>query len=299
MEPIKVSKMEQATEMTSVNHPEIEFENSDEYQEPVFASVMRAFGCCMGYFCLPISCGCCCRPYQNVEKGYVGVIQEFGRVKREVKDGMYYVNPVTEQLQQVNVKIQVVDLDNKSMVTSDLIPVNIDSVVAYKITKVDDALFKVDNIRNSIIELSYTTLRNVIGSKTLKNLLSNRIEIAEAVKEIVDENVHKWGVAVEFIQIKDINVPKDTMTSLSSAATSEREGEAKIISARAEVESAKLMREASDILNTEAAMQIRYLETMQKIGSSNNSKIVFMPMDSGFKMENVSKAVVAQEMLDD
>lgn len=162
-------------------------------------------------------------------------------------------------------------------------------------------MFKVDDIRQSIIELAYTTLRNVIGSNTLKNLLSNRSEIAVSVKEIVDESVHRWGVSVDRIQIKDIKVPKDTMTSLSSATTSEREGEAKIISARAEVESAKLMREASDLLNTKAAMQIRALETYRNMASSvsQGTKVIFVPIDLNGG-SNVSKnPILTNELINE
>src|SRR5689334_17375210 len=92
----------------------------DGYKEPLYAKFLRTLGCCIGYSCIPCfggCCGNCCYPYKTVNKGSRAVIQEFGRFKREVGDGMHYVNPVTEAIFPVNQRIQVIDLAKQEVMT--------------------------------------------------------------------------------------------------------------------------------------------------------------------------------------
>ena len=100
------------------------------------------------------------------------------------------------------------------------------------------------------------------------------------ILDIIAEVASSWGIKVESILLKDLRFSQELQESLSAAAKQKRIGESKVIAAQAEVESAKLMREASDILNTPAAMQIRYLETLQNMAKSANSKVIFMPGES-------------------
>ena len=271
-----------------------QLEIEEDYQEPCFASFMRGLGCCFGYSCLSLG-GLCCYPYKTVDRGSKAVIQEFGRLKRTVGEGLHYVNPITEKLTDMSQKIQVIDLQRQNVMTSDKLSINIDSVVYYQVTNIEDAIFKVQNITASIIELSYTTLRNVIGKASLEQCLSQREQIAKNIKEIVDENVKNWGVQIISIQIKDIQIPANIMTSLSSAVTAERDAEAKIITAKANVAAAKLMREASDILNTDAAMQIRALEVIDKLAHSQNTKVVILPADLSLQ-STIRKNLATNEM---
>jgi erythrocyte band 7 integral membrane protein len=104
-------------------------------------------------------------------------------------------------------------------------------------------------------------------------------------------------VHISDIQIKDIIVPPNIMNLLSSAATAEREATAKIINARADVSAAELMKKAADMLNSDAAMQIRHLEVMRQLAESSNAKIIFMPTDAK-TMETMKQTMVAQEVLE-
>lgn len=103
-------------------------------------------------------------------------------------------------------------------------------------------------IRSSLVERAQTTLRDVVGSRTLQSVISDRTEVARQVEEIVENVAEKWGVTIESILIKDIIFSRDLQESLSSAATQRRIGESKVIAARAEVDAARLMRQAADIL---------------------------------------------------
>lgn len=99
------------------------------------------------------------------------------------------------------------------------------------------------------------------------------------IKEYVTENIDKWGIEITNVYIKEIVLNKELQNSLSSAARERRMAQSKIISAKADVESAKLMREAADILDSKSAMQIRFLETLQGVVKNGNKKVVFMSLD--------------------
>lgn len=122
-----------------------------------------------------------------------------------------------------------------------------------------------------------TTLRHILGMRVLQELIENREAIGEEIQEVIDGPARHWGVKVESVLIKDITFSKELQESLSSAAQAKRMAESKVIGAQAEVDSAKLMRAAADILNTPAAMQIRYLETMTNMAKGSNTRVIFMP----------------------
>jgi erythrocyte band 7 integral membrane protein len=118
-------------------------------------------------------------------------------------------------------------------------------------------------------------------------VIERREEIAQSIREIIEETAASWGVQVESMLIKDIVFSQELQDSLSMAAQSKRTGEAKVIAARAEVESAKLMRQAADILASPAAMQIRYLEAMQAMARTSGSKVIFLPGSQGQMVQSM------------
>ena len=161
--------------------------------------------------------------------------------------------------------------------TKDNVNLHLTSVIYYHITSPHKAAFGISNIRQALVERTQTTLRHVIGARVLQDVIERREEIAQSIREIIEDTASGWGVAVESMLVKDIIFSQELQDSLSMAAQSKRTGEAKVIAARAEVESAKLMRQAADILSSAPAMQIRYLEAMQAMAKSANSKVIFMP----------------------
>ncbi|GAB7323153.1 hypothetical protein MBLNU13_g05654t1 [Cladosporium sp. NU13] len=212
-----------------------------------------------------------------VEQGNVGLVTKFGRFARAVDPGLVKINPLSESLVQVDVKIQIVEVPKQVCMTKDNVNLQLTSVIYYHITSPHKAAFGISNIRQALIERTQTTLRHVIGARVLQDVIERREEIAQSIREIIEETATGWGAQVESMLVKDIIFSQDLQDSLSMAAQSKRTGEAKVISARAEVESAKLMRQAADILSSAPAMQIRYLEAMQQMAKQANSKVIFMP----------------------
>jgi len=235
------------------------------------SSAGKLFGSC-GIFCF-----LCSNPYKEVEQGEVGLVQTFGALSRTVEPGLSYVNTWSEKLTRVSIKINIREIPAQKCFTRDNISVIITSVVYYNIIDPQRAIYSIANIHDAIIERTQTTLRDVIGGRTLQEVVEKREEIAESIEHVIAKTAFDWGVNIESILIKDLTLPDKVQSSLSMAAEAKRIGEGKIINAKAEVESAKLMRKAADILASKPAMQIRYLDALQNMAKAPGTRVIFMP----------------------
>ncbi|KAF2877795.1 stomatin family protein-like protein [Massariosphaeria phaeospora] len=252
-------------------------DDADEDDHGWYGSMMNSLGACIGTLGAIPCCIFCPNPYKQVSQGNVGLVTKFGRFSRAIDPGLVKINPLSEHLLQIDVKIQIVEVPQQICMTKDNVSLHLTSVIYYRITSPHRAAFGISNIRQALVERTQTTLRHVIGARVLQDVIERREEIAQSIREIIEETAAGWGVEVESMLVKDIIFSQDLQESLSMAAQSKRTGEAKVIAARAEVESAKLMRQAADILSSAPAMQIRYLEAMQAMAKSASSKIIFMP----------------------
>ncbi|KAI0900645.1 stomatin-like protein [Annulohypoxylon nitens] len=242
-----------------------------------YGNMVNAFGSCMGSLGAIPCIICCPNPYKQVHQGNVGLVTKFGKFYKAVDPGLVKINVLSERLIQVDVKIQIVEVPRQVCMTKDNVTVDLTSVIYYHITSPHKAAFGIANVRQALIERTQTTLRHVVGARVLQDVIERREEIASSIREIIEDVAGGWGVQVESMLIKDIVFSQELQQSLSMAAQSKRIGESKIIAAKAEVESAKLMRQAADILSSAPAMQIRYLEAMQAMAKSANSKVIFLP----------------------
>jgi len=223
-------------------------------------------------------CFCCPNPYKPVQQGFVGLVSRYGQFYKSVDPGLVKINPFAEELRTISVQIQLALVPQQVALTRDNVSVQIDSVIYWHVKNPYKAAFGIQDVRTALIERAQSTLRQVVGARTLQNLITERDEIAREIEEIVEKVVEIWGIQIESLLIKDVLFSPELQQSLSSAAQQKRIGEAKVIAARAEVDSAVLMRQAADILASDAAMQIRQLEALQAMAKSGNSKIIFVPM---------------------
>ncbi|ESZ89998.1 stomatin-like protein [Sclerotinia borealis F-4128] len=253
-----------------------------------YGSMINTLGSCIGTCGAIPCCFVCPNPYKPVSQGNVGLVTKFGRFYRAVDPGLVKINPLSERLIQVDVKIQIVEVPQQVCMTKDNVTLHLTSVIYYHITSPHKAAFGISNVRQALVERTQTTLRHVVGARVLQDVIERREEIAQSIEEIIEDVASGWGVQVESMLIKDMIFSNELQDSLSMAAQSKRIGESKVIAARAEVESAKLMRQAADILSSAPAMQIRYLEAMQAMAKSANSKVIFLPGAStiGSQMAN-------------
>lgn len=240
------------------------------------ASCGSFFGCLGTIPC----CLCCSNPYTQIKQGNVGLVTRFGELARVVDPGSNYVNIFSEDIQAISVMTEVNNIPEQACMTKDNVTVHLNSVIYYNIVDPQKATFGIRDVHDALSQRTQTTLRDVVGARSLQDIIEHREELAEAIQLVISETVKEWGVVVESILIKDLRLEHAITDSLSKAAQAKRIGESKIITAKAEVESAKLMRQAADILASKPAMQIRYLDAMQSMAKSAGSKVIFMPSSS-------------------
>lgn len=153
-------------------------------------SMGSLFGLC-GVFCF-----LCSNPYKQVQQGEVGLIQTFGALSRTVEPGLCYVNTWSEKLFKVNIKINIREIPAQRCFTRDNVSVIITSVVYYNIIDPQKAIYNISNIDEAIIERTQTTLRDVIGCRTLQEVVEKREAIAEAIEHIISKTAFDWGLTL-------------------------------------------------------------------------------------------------------
>ena len=247
-----------------------------------YEAIVRFYGNCCGAV-TTWCCVCCPNPYKSVPESHYGVVKEFGKFTKVLSPGLHYLNPVVESLTLVDAREKLIDLKKQSIMTRDNVNVAIDAVVYYKTEDACRALFSVENLEQAVGEIAKTALRDVFGHTLLQEALETKDKIATHIREIIEKPTYNWGVTITRVLIQEIQFSKELEKNLSSAATAKRIAEGKIISAQADVDSAKLMREASDQLNTRAAMQIRYLDALTTLARAQNTKVIFMPGETSTK----------------
>jgi len=243
-----------------------------------YGSMMNGLGSIVGTIGM-IPCCPCPNPFKDVQQGSVGLVSRFGQFYKSVDPGLVKVNVCSETIRVVDVKIQLTGVPRQMVQTKDNVSVDVDSVICWHVISPYRAAFGINDVRTALVERAQTTLRQVVGGRVLQSVISDREGLAQEVAEIIEATAEKWGVAIESILLKDINFSVELQQSLSSAATQKRIGESKVIAARAEVDAAKLMRQAADILASPAAMQIRQLEALQNMARTSGSKTIFVPMN--------------------
>ena len=284
-----------------VNNPE---PGQDRDFKDIEGSSESCYGSCMNFCGNFLSClswlVCSCNHvYVTINQGEKGVISKFGKIMSVVEPGVYYINPCTHKINVINVQIQTVEVKKQDVITKDNCFVQIDSVINYQVEDVFKAIYCIKNVDQAIITQVKSNLRTTISSRTFQDALDHRSEISAEIKKVLTDKMVNWGILVESVQIEDIIISHELQITLSSAAKATRFAESKIISAKADVESAQLMKAAADLLSTPAAMQIRTLETLTTFAKSDNCKVIIVPANYGSIGQDCHRMLVAKEYTDD
>ncbi|XP_050501938.1 band 7 protein AGAP004871-like isoform X3 [Diabrotica virgifera virgifera] len=229
---------------------------------------------------LPFSLFWCFKVVQEYERA---VIFRLGRVRRGGArgPGIFFVLPCMDSFATVDLRTISFDVPPQEALTKDSVTVTVDAVVYYRIQDPLNAVVKVTNYSNSTRLLAMTTLRNILGTRNLAEILSDREAISHAMQTSLDVATDPWGVKVERVEIKDVSLPQQLQRAMAAEAEASREARAKVIAAEGEMKASRALREASDVINeSPVALQLRYLQTLNNISAEKNSTIVFpLPID--------------------
>ncbi len=210
-----------------------------------------------------------------------GVIFRLGRLSNIKGPGLYWIIPAVDQKAKVDIRTKTVDIEPQETVTADSVTIRVNAVLYYRIIDPNKAITRVENYQMAVYQTAMTTLRNVVGQNILDDILQKRDLINFKVQEIVDEVTEPWGIAVERVETKDVEIPPTMQRAMAKEAEAIREKRARIIKAEAEQESSLKLGEASkSIMANPAALELRRLQMLTEIGAENNTTtILMMPSD--------------------
>ena len=190
--------------------------------------------------------------------------------------GLVFVVPLVDTMVKVDLRTVSYDVPPQEILSRDSVTVSVDAVVYYRISDATASATKVQAPRYSTQLLAATSLRNVLGTKTLSEILSERDAISHTIQAILDDATDAWGVKVERVELRDVRLPVNMQRSMAAEAEAGREARAKVIAAQGEQNASRALKEAADVISqSPAALQLRYLQTLTHIAAEKNSTIVF------------------------
>jgi len=230
----------------------------------------------------PISLAFCLKIVKEYERA---VIFRLGRLLPGGArgPGLFFVLPCIDTFRKVDLRVVSFSVPPQEILSKDSVTVTVDAVVYFRINNPIISVTNVNDAAYSTKLLAQTTLRNVLGTKSLSDMLSERESVSHFMSETLDEATDAWGVKVERVEVKDIRLPHQLMRAMAAEAEAAREARAKIIAAEGEQKASFALRSAAEvIMTTPAAMQLRYLQTLSSIAAEHNSTIIFpVPIDIG------------------
>ena len=206
-----------------------------------------------------------------------GVIFRLGRMSNIKGPGLYWTIPLVDQKMRIDIRTKTVDIQSQETITADSVTVKVNAVLYYRILDPDRAINRIENYEFAVYQASMTTLRNVVGQNILDDILRNRDKINHQIQEIVDEITDPWGIVIERVETKDVEIPQSMQRAMAQEAEAIREKRSRLIKASAEKEASLMLSEASEKIATNPiALELRRLQTLTEIGAENNTTTVML-----------------------
>lgn len=207
-----------------------------------------------------------------------GVKFTAGKFSKIMKPGWRVVFPVIQHYKKVDIRTKVDDVPEQDAITKDNVSVKINAVIYYKVFDASLAVLEVEDFYYATAQLAQTTMRNIVGSVTLDELLCEREKVSSQIKEIIDKETDPWGIKVENVELKDISLTDEMKRVIARAAEAEREKQAVITKSIGEKEAAEnLALAAKKLAESPGALHLRTLETINDV-SSDQSNTIFFPI---------------------
>jgi len=207
------------------------------------------------------------------------IILRFGKFQRLVGPGFFFKWPFAESFLKQDRRIITLDVSRQDVMTKDNISVSVDAVVFMKVVNTKDSLVNIQNLWNSVMKYSQTTMRDVVGDVELDELLARRDEIANKIEMIVDRETKEWGVDIISVKLQNVELPEDMKRVIGRQAEAEREKRAVIIKSEGELTAAENLEKAVQKMSNRA-MYLRTLSSLEDISYDPSNTIVFaLPMD--------------------
>ena len=230
---------------------------------------------------LPFSLIFCVKVIQEYEKA---AICKLGRLSRTKGPGMILVLPFIESFTKIDMRSKIMDVPPQEVITKDSVTVSVDAVVYYHVSDPLASIINVQSPQKAAGRLAQITLTKVLGTRILKECLSDKDAMSQEVQSVLDVATTQWGIKVERVEIEDVSLPKEMTRAMAAEAEASREAKAKLIKAEGEIKAAHFLQKASASLSESPyALQLKYLQTLGSLANAKDSTIVFpVPIDIEF-----------------
>lgn len=209
------------------------------------------------------------------------IVFRLGRFQAIKGPGLYWLIPFIERQQRLDIRTKTVDLEQQETITKDSVTIKVNAVLWFKIIVPKDAVIEVADYYSAVYQFSVTALRNIIGQHSLDEVLREREQINRALQGIVDSATEPWGIKIEMVEMKDVEIPAAMQRAMAREAEAIREKRARIVKAEAELDaSIKLTQGATEMEKSPIALELRRMQMLSEIGIDNNTTtIVLVPSD--------------------
>ncbi|MFG1965991.1 SPFH domain-containing protein [Nonomuraea sp. NPDC049028] len=216
------------------------------------------------------------RVVNQVERG---IVFRFGRAQKQVRQpGLSFLIPFVDKMKKINVQIVTMPIPTQEGITRDNVSVRVDAVVYFRVQDPLRAAIEVQDYLFAVEQVAQTSLRSIIGKSELDDLLSNREELHRGLALMIDSPALGWGIHIDRVEIKDVQLPESMKRSMSRQAEAERERRARVITADGEFRAAQKLADASAIMSeTPAALQLRLLQTVVEVAAEKTTTLI-MPL---------------------
>ena len=192
-----------------------------------------------------------------------GIKFKLGKFSKIMNPGWNLVLPIFESYKKVDIRTKAVDVPEQDAITKDNVSIRINAVIYYKIFDASKSILEVENFYYAVSQLTQTTMRNIVGSVTLDELLSERETISTKICEVIDEATDPWGIKVENVELKDVSLPEEMKRVIAKVAEAERE-------------KAAVITKAAEVMNkTPGALHLRTLATLNDLSSDQSNTVIF------------------------
>jgi regulator of protease activity HflC (stomatin/prohibitin superfamily) len=211
-----------------------------------------------------------------------GIVFRLGRLLPEPKGpGLFILIPIVDRMVKVDLRTITLNIPPQEVITKDNVPARVNAVAYFRIVEPKNAIVQIENFMVATSQIAQTTLRSVLGQHLLDELLSERDKINAILQGIIDEATSPWGIKVSIVEVKDVEIPSGMQRAMARQAEAERERRAKVINAEGEFQASERLKDAALVIEEHPiALQLRYLQTLLELGSSQATTIVFpAPID--------------------
>lgn len=205
------------------------------------------------------------------------VLFRLGRLGQTKGPGWYWLIPFVDRVVRVDTRTITYQLETQETITRDGVAVRVNAVLWFRADSPIQVVTSVENWKSATVQAAETALRDAIGQSELDQMLKDRIAINRRMQDLLREASMKWGVEIDSVEIKDVDIPEQMQRAIAREAEAIREKRSRIIKAEGEQEAAKKLAEAADTITASpGALELRRLQTLTEIGVEHNSTIIAM-----------------------